>query len=284
MVLSFTLLSEITKGWPLYLGLVFILMVMFAPGGIASLVMMNVRVAAYRKLGRVATWYPALALTALVMFVGAAALIELFYQLQLGAGSETKVSVAGVAMDTHSTASWLGALAVTLVGYALFDFTRRRFGSGLGSGADRDRGRERGPGGPMSARYAVELKALRKSFGNTEIIRGTDLAVAEGERVAIIGPNGAGKSTLFNLISGRFGADERRDPAQRQAHRRPCAVRDQPPRPGAQLPDHQHLRRAVGVREPALRRPLVARLPLRVLEVPRRPAATPTSAPRSCCA
>ncbi|MEO8524144.1 MAG: ABC transporter ATP-binding protein [Caldimonas sp.] len=52
---------------------------------------------------------------------------------------------------------------------------------------------------------AVELKGLRKSFGKTEIIRGCDLAVAPGERVAIIGPNGAGKSTLFNLISGRFG-------------------------------------------------------------------------------
>jgi branched-chain amino acid transport system ATP-binding protein len=50
----------------------------------------------------------------------------------------------------------------------------------------------------------LELKALRKSFGKTEIIRGADLAVAAGERVAIIGPNGAGKSTLFNLISGRF--------------------------------------------------------------------------------
>ena len=53
---------------------------------------------------------------------------------------------------------------------------------------------------------AVELKDLRKSFGKTEIIRGTNLSVAPGERVAIIGPNGAGKSTLFNLISGRFGA------------------------------------------------------------------------------
>jgi branched-chain amino acid transport system ATP-binding protein len=54
--------------------------------------------------------------------------------------------------------------------------------------------------------FAVELKALRKSFGKTEIIRGADLAVAAGERVAIIGPNGAGKSTLFNLISGRLKA------------------------------------------------------------------------------
>ena len=53
--------------------------------------------------------------------------------------------------------------------------------------------------------YALELKDLRKNFGKTEIIRGANLAVTTGERVAIIGPNGAGKSTLFNLISGRFG-------------------------------------------------------------------------------
>jgi branched-chain amino acid transport system ATP-binding protein len=52
--------------------------------------------------------------------------------------------------------------------------------------------------------YALELKDLKKRFGKTEIIRGVNLAVEAGERVAIIGPNGAGKSTLFNLISGRF--------------------------------------------------------------------------------
>jgi branched-chain amino acid transport system ATP-binding protein len=57
----------------------------------------------------------------------------------------------------------------------------------------------------VPASYALELRSLRKSFGKTEIIRGADLAVVPGERVAIIGPNGAGKSTLFNLISGRFG-------------------------------------------------------------------------------
>ncbi|MBA4178450.1 MAG: ABC transporter ATP-binding protein [Leptothrix sp. (in: Bacteria)] len=53
--------------------------------------------------------------------------------------------------------------------------------------------------------YALELRDVRKSFGKTEIIRGTSLAVKPGERVAVIGPNGAGKSTLFNLVSGRFG-------------------------------------------------------------------------------
>lgn len=50
----------------------------------------------------------------------------------------------------------------------------------------------------------LELRGVTKRFGKTEIIRGVDLQVRQGERVAVIGPNGAGKSTLFNLISGRF--------------------------------------------------------------------------------
>ena len=45
---------------------------------------------------------------------------------------------------------------------------------------------------------------LGEPYG-TEIIRGVNLTVTQGERHAVIGPNGAGKSTLFNLISGRFG-------------------------------------------------------------------------------
>lgn len=55
-----------------------------------------------------------------------------------------------------------------------------------------------------AAPFAVELDNVHKSFGKTQIIRGAQLQVRQGERVAIIGPNGAGKSTLFNLISGRL--------------------------------------------------------------------------------
>ncbi|WP_069261456.1 ABC transporter ATP-binding protein [Paraburkholderia nodosa] len=51
---------------------------------------------------------------------------------------------------------------------------------------------------------ALELRDVRKNFGRTEIIRGVDLSIAQGERHALIGPNGAGKSTTFNLISGRM--------------------------------------------------------------------------------
>lgn len=55
-----------------------------------------------------------------------------------------------------------------------------------------------------AAEWAIELRDVRKRFGASEIIRGANLQVRAGERVAIIGPNGAGKSTLFNLISGQL--------------------------------------------------------------------------------
>jgi branched-chain amino acid transport system ATP-binding protein len=48
----------------------------------------------------------------------------------------------------------------------------------------------------------LSMQGVRKSFGMTEIIRGVDLDVLQGERHAVIGPNGAGKSTLFHLLSG----------------------------------------------------------------------------------
>jgi branched-chain amino acid transport system ATP-binding protein len=51
---------------------------------------------------------------------------------------------------------------------------------------------------------AISLKDVRKTFGQSDIIRGVTLDIMPGERHAIIGPNGAGKSTLFHLISGRI--------------------------------------------------------------------------------
>jgi len=127
MILGFALFSELTQAWQLYLGLIFLFMVMYAPGGIASLIMMNVRVAAYKKLHRLWGWYAALTATALFMLVGAAALVELVYHLQLAATTGSTLHYLGITLDTHQPSSWLGALAVTLIGFAAFEFVRRRF-------------------------------------------------------------------------------------------------------------------------------------------------------------
>jgi branched-chain amino acid transport system permease protein len=127
MILGIALFSELTKAWQLYLGLIFLFMVMYAPGGIASLIMMNVRVAAYKKLHRLWGWYAALTATALLMLAGLAALIELVYHLQLGATSGPTLRYLGFTLDSHGGASWLGALAVAAVGFAAFELVRRRF-------------------------------------------------------------------------------------------------------------------------------------------------------------
>ena len=127
MVVGFALFSEMTKAWQLYLGLIFLFMVMYAPGGIASLIMMNLRVAAHKKLHRLWGWYAALAATAFVMLAGIAALIELVYRLQFGSSGETSLRYLGVTLDSASALSWLGALAVAVVGFLAFEAVRRRF-------------------------------------------------------------------------------------------------------------------------------------------------------------
>ena len=127
MVVAFVLLSEFTKAWLLYLGLVFLLMVMYAPGGIASLIMMNLRVAKFGKLRGLLGWYALLALTGIVTFCGVASLIEMVYHLQLNEAMGPVLHFLGLDLDARSAATWVGALAVAGIGFALFEFTRRRF-------------------------------------------------------------------------------------------------------------------------------------------------------------
>ncbi|MDO8448308.1 MAG: branched-chain amino acid ABC transporter permease [Rhodoferax sp.] len=127
MVLAFVLFSEFTKAWLLYLGLIFLFMVMYAPGGVASLIMMNLRVAVFGYLRKLWVSYLALALTALVVLLGAAAMIEMIYHLQLNAGLGSELRFLGGTLDSKSLDSWFGAAFVMLTGLGLFEVCRRQF-------------------------------------------------------------------------------------------------------------------------------------------------------------
>jgi sn-glycerol 3-phosphate transport system ATP-binding protein len=51
----------------------------------------------------------------------------------------------------------------------------------------------------------ISIRAVRKSFGKTEIVHGVDLDIRHGEFIVILGPSGCGKSTLLRLIAGLEG-------------------------------------------------------------------------------
>ncbi|MEK8052103.1 branched-chain amino acid ABC transporter permease [Ideonella sp. DXS22W] len=127
MVIALVLLSELTKAWLLYLGLVFLLMVMYAPGGLASLIMMNVRVAAFKRLGRLVPSYIVLAITGLAALTGIAAMIEMLYHLQLNAALGPTMKFLGVQLDASAAGSWAGAVALLVVAGGLFEWRRRDF-------------------------------------------------------------------------------------------------------------------------------------------------------------
>ena len=47
----------------------------------------------------------------------------------------------------------------------------------------------------------IEIKGLRKSFGDHEVLKGIDQNVEEGEVLCIVGPSGSGKSTMLRCIN-----------------------------------------------------------------------------------
>jgi polar amino acid transport system ATP-binding protein len=52
------------------------------------------------------------------------------------------------------------------------------------------------PGAPL-----IEVRGLKKRFGEVEVLRGVDLEIARSEVVCIIGPSGSGKSTLLRCLA-----------------------------------------------------------------------------------
>jgi branched-chain amino acid transport system permease protein len=126
-VLAFVLFSELTKAWLLYLGLLFLFMVMYAPGGIASLIMMNLRVVSYGKFKPLIGKYLVLFASGSIALLGMAAMVEMVYHMQLNQALGPELTFIKMRLNVKSAASWGYAMLVMVIGASVFEFTRRKF-------------------------------------------------------------------------------------------------------------------------------------------------------------
>ncbi len=120
-------LSEWTKAWQFYLGVFFVLMVMYAPGGVASLILMNLRVAKYKLFGRLRDPYVGVLMTGLVLLVGVILIVEMSYHLTLNFAAGSVTSIFGFRADGADPAFWVLAFGILAAGAASFEAMRRRF-------------------------------------------------------------------------------------------------------------------------------------------------------------
>jgi branched-chain amino acid transport system permease protein len=117
------MLSDVTEIWQLYFGLLFIVMVMFAPQGIAGLLVMHRPLWRKRGLTKVAAAYAVALPPALVMLTGVALIIEMTYRLAVKAAEGPGMSFFAVPFAADNPLAWLSAAVLTIGGFVVFRLT-----------------------------------------------------------------------------------------------------------------------------------------------------------------
>jgi branched-chain amino acid transport system permease protein len=117
-------LSGYTKAWLLYLGLFFLLMVLFAPGGIASLIELHRPAWRARQLSKLVPGYLAVIVPILIAFAGLVGLIEMIYFVETSGGGVGDMRLLGINVDASRPTAWIVCLALVAIGFAGFRWLR----------------------------------------------------------------------------------------------------------------------------------------------------------------
>lgn len=115
-VLFAVALSNLTPAWLLYLGLFFVLIVMYVPGGISSLLMKQAPLIAARKLHRVLPSYAAALGAGLIVLAAVVLTVELVYKIQIDNDNGTAMALAGLNFDAASWMPWAVAAVLWVLG------------------------------------------------------------------------------------------------------------------------------------------------------------------------
>jgi branched-chain amino acid transport system permease protein len=113
VVLLQVFLSDLTGAWMLYFGLIFIMMVMFAPGGLAGLIMLHLPLWQRGTLLQIVPAYAVMLVPALMGVAGLVALIETAHHQLVKTGTEgPAMKLFGIAYNSNAVLPWVVALAL----------------------------------------------------------------------------------------------------------------------------------------------------------------------------
>ena len=118
-------LATITKAWLLYLGLFFVLMVMYCPGGIATLIMMQFPIIKAGRFKEIFPSYCVAAAAGVVLLTALVFAVEMIYHLSLEAAAGSNKAMFGMNIDVASAPPWIGVAVLTAVGAGLFVAAKR---------------------------------------------------------------------------------------------------------------------------------------------------------------
>lgn len=114
------MLSDATKVWPFYVGLLFIGMVMFAPGGIAGLITMQAPLVAARRLHHVLPFYLLALVPGIIAVIGLSVVIETSHQFSIRAAYGSDLTLYGIAFEVTSPWPWVVGIGLAGIGTWLF--------------------------------------------------------------------------------------------------------------------------------------------------------------------
>jgi branched-chain amino acid transport system permease protein len=114
-----SILSNYTDIWQLYVGVLFVLTVMYAPHGLTGIMMMHTPAYRMNRLGSLLVPYIRIGVPALALLAGIASFLETIHHVRNAPADETMMSLMGIEFDTHSLMPWIVIFLLVVVGVYL---------------------------------------------------------------------------------------------------------------------------------------------------------------------
>jgi len=114
-----TLLSNYTEIWQLYVGVLFVLTVMYVPQGLTGLIAMHIPIFRMNRLNGLVIPYLKAGIPAAIFMAGIVGALEMLHHVRSAAVGESKMSLIGIGFDTYNVMPWVIVVALIIVGWFL---------------------------------------------------------------------------------------------------------------------------------------------------------------------